>query len=207
MARGNFAQKTGFGAHHVGQRLARFGVLTENHKIHRVPAAQRHADLAVGLEAANARAVARTRVNDHVRALPVEHFHARFGEDFEQLVVHWALQITPVHDQFVFVIEHRRRARFFMRLVVVAALAQHIQRQRHALGGIDAVAGRFLQQAPFLRRVAEVLLETGQAGAQLQHAAGVGFGDFFDVMRVARQHPARLVGQGVKVVGQAVFEI
>ena len=61
----------GFGAHHVGERLARLRMRAEHDEIDRVAVVQRDADLAVRLEAADAGAVAGARVDDHVGALPV----------------------------------------------------------------------------------------------------------------------------------------
>ncbi len=56
-----------FGMAHVEQRLPRLGIAEEDHEVDRVSGAQRDADLRVVLEAADARAVAGTRIDDHVR--------------------------------------------------------------------------------------------------------------------------------------------
>ena len=52
----------------VEQRLARLGIAEEDDEVDRVALAQRDADLRIVLEAADAGAVARARVDDHVRA-------------------------------------------------------------------------------------------------------------------------------------------
>ena len=53
------------------------GIRVEDHEVHGVPRAQRDADFGVFLEAADARAVARARVDDHERPLGVVDLDAR----------------------------------------------------------------------------------------------------------------------------------
>ncbi len=72
MEAADFSDEFGFGAHHVGERLARLRHRAEHDEIDRVAVVQGDADLAVGLEAADAGAVAGARVDDHVGPLPVE---------------------------------------------------------------------------------------------------------------------------------------
>jgi hypothetical protein len=53
------------------------GMRAKHEKIHRVAVVQRHADLTVGLEASDAGAVSRTRIDDQIRPLPVAIDEAR----------------------------------------------------------------------------------------------------------------------------------
>ena len=69
MAAGDLPDELRFGARHVGERLARLGMWPEGDEIDRMAGAQRDADLAVRLEAADARAVAGARIDDHVGTL------------------------------------------------------------------------------------------------------------------------------------------
>ena len=56
------------GVAHVEQRLSRLGIREEDDEVDRVACVQRHADLRIVLEAADAGAVAAARVDDHVGA-------------------------------------------------------------------------------------------------------------------------------------------
>ena len=105
----------------------------KTHEIDRMAIVQGDADLAVGLEAADAGAMAGARIDDHIGPLPVVHLDALRRDDLQQHVIARAGQGVPVHRDFVVVDQHRRRAGGFMGDVVVAALAQHVERQHVAL--------------------------------------------------------------------------
>ena len=66
-----------------------------------VAVAERHADLAVGLEAADARAVAGARIDDHVGALPLEDLDAFRRQDFQEHVVGGTRQGLAIEDDLV----------------------------------------------------------------------------------------------------------
>jgi hypothetical protein len=61
--------------------------------------------------------------------------------DAHQRVVGRLRQSAAVEHHFVVEGQHRRLARFFVLQVLVAALAQHVQRQDRALPGVDPVFG------------------------------------------------------------------
>jgi hypothetical protein len=107
--------------------------------------AQRHADLTVELEAADAGAVAGARVDDDIGALPVDRRHVVGRRDAQQAVIAGAVEVAPVHRDLMVVDQHRRAV---LRLVLqkdVAALAERVERQRPALDEIGRVGrGRFL---------------------------------------------------------------
>ena len=60
----------------------------------------RHADLAVGLEAADSRAVARTRIDHHERTALVINLHAAWRRNAHQRVIDRPLKRSAVDDQF-----------------------------------------------------------------------------------------------------------
>ncbi len=146
----DFANESRLGAHHIGDGLTGLGLGPEGHEIDRVTTAQGDADLAVGLEAANAGAVAGARVDDHVGPFPVQNLDTLRRNDFEQHVIDRRREIAPVHHRLVVVNEHRRRARRFMRDVVIAALAQNIERQDGAFDGVTGVFFRVMREFALL---------------------------------------------------------
>ncbi len=56
-------------AHDVGERLAGLGMRPEDHEIDGMAVAERHPDLTVALEGADACAVPGARIDDHIGAL------------------------------------------------------------------------------------------------------------------------------------------
>ena len=181
----DLAQELGLGAHHIGQGLARFGMLAEDDEVDRVAAAQCNADLAVGLEAADAGAVARARIDDHVGALPVQRLAAVWTHDLEQLVVGRTIEMACVEHQFIVVVEHRRSAGLLVGTVVVGALAQHVDGQRAALRRIDQVLPGLCGQAALLQAPGELLLGLDRAAQELDRARGMLTDDLLRVGRAA----------------------
>src|SRR4029453_16183833 len=100
---------------------------------------QSDADLGVFLEAADARAVAGARVDDHERPLLVVDLYARGRNDAHQRVIRRPLVGPRIRDRFVFVLEHRRLARGLVRKPLVAPLAQRVPVQHRALRGVERV--------------------------------------------------------------------
>ncbi|MCY1218642.1 hypothetical protein D9M72_305910 [compost metagenome] len=139
-------EEVGLGARHRFNRLPRAGLLEEGDEIARMPGAQRDADLAVGLEATDAGAVARARVNHHEGALGRVGRAVGRRHDAQQRVVDGFGQFAAVGQQFLLEHEHRRHALALMLGGLVAALAQDVEQQHGALPGVGEV---------FQRRLAE----------------------------------------------------
>ena len=146
MAARDLLHELRLGAHHVGERLPRFGMRPEGDEIDRVAVGKRDADLAVRLEPADARAMPRARIDDHVGPLPVEHLDARGRRDAQKHIIDRPLQRPPVDDRLVIVDENRRRAGRLMRGVVLGSLAQRVDRQRRPLRGVSPVIEQLLDQ-------------------------------------------------------------
>ncbi len=128
------------GSADIEQRLARLRHREEDDEVDRMALAQRHADLRIVLEAADARSVTRARVDDHVRAALRVDRDAGRRHDLHQRVVDGALERAAVEHHLEVEIQHRRQpgARVFE--VLVAALAHRIQEKDAALHGVDRVA-------------------------------------------------------------------
>ena len=185
----------------MDQGLTNFRVLSKNHKIHRMAGTQRHTDLAVGLEAANASTMSGTRVDDHVGAFGVHHQHTGGRQDAQQLVIDRVLQTASVHDHLISVIQHRRCAGLFMALVVVAALAQHIHGQRKALRRIQPVIGRLLQAAAAAHGGQNRLLRQGQLLGKFEAALHLSFGNLLAVVGGAGKQSIGLPGLRLQICG------
>ncbi len=106
--------------------------------------AHRHAEFAVGLEAADARAVAGARVDHHERAFLRVDDHPCRRLDPHQPVIDRPREGAAVQHQFVLETEDVRHRLGFLRVVLVAALAQHVPEQNGALPAIDPVIHRLL---------------------------------------------------------------
>ena len=123
----------------IEQRLSRFGIREEDDEVHRMAAAQRDPDLGIVLEAADTRAVAAARVDDHVRAAPRVHRHALRRNDTQQRVVDRTLERAPVHDHLVVEVQDRRQSLPFVLDEDVAALAQRVPQEDRALCEVHGV--------------------------------------------------------------------
>ena len=127
------------GVAHVEQRLSRLGIREEDDEVHGMAFVQRHADLRIVLEAADAGTVAAARVDDHVRAALGIDRHALRRNDAQQRVVDRTLERAPVHHDLVVEAQHRRQSLPLVLDEVVAALAQRVPEQDGALREVDAV--------------------------------------------------------------------
>ena len=119
--------------------LLRLRLREEDHEIDRVAVAQRHADLRVVLEPADAGAVPGARVDDDVRAALRIDRHALRRDDAHQRVVDRALERPPVDHHLVVEVQHRRQPLPRALDEVVAALAQRVPEQDRPLSEVHRV--------------------------------------------------------------------
>jgi hypothetical protein len=156
-----------FRAHDVGKRLAGLRLRAEDDEIDGMAVAQRDADLAVGLEAADARAVAGARIDDHVGPLPVHHLDAVRRKDLQQHLVCRPRQRLAVHGDFVIVDEHRRRAGRFVRDVLLGPLAQNVESEREALRRVGRIGLRVFGETALLLRFRQPTLRFGRVRPEI----------------------------------------
>lgn len=140
-----FFEEGRLGADHVLGGLPRDGVGQEADEIARMAEGQRYADLAFGLEAADARAVAGARINDDEGALVRIGRHLG-GKDAHQPVVDRARKLCAVHHHLEGKVQHMRRRLFDMGAILVAPRAPHIGIEDRALCRVDGVVPGLLDQ-------------------------------------------------------------
>ena len=142
------AEEGALGRGDVEDGLARLRIAEEDDEVDGVAAPERHADLAVALEAADARAVAGARVDDDEGAeLGIGRRGALRHLDAHQGVVHRPRQVPAVHHHVPLEEQDRRAALLLMRDEGVAGLAHHVPEQDRALPRIHRVLHRAVQQA------------------------------------------------------------
>jgi hypothetical protein len=134
------AQELDLGTRHRLDRLPRQRLGIEHHEVARVAGAQRDADLAVHLEAADARSVAGTRIDDDEGAPALVGGRVALRRhDPRERIAGRTVERATVDDHLVIEHQHRRVTRLRVLQVDVAALAQHVQRQHRPLPAVDQV--------------------------------------------------------------------
>ena len=145
----------------VDQRLARLRLRIEDDEIDRMACAQRDADLRIVLEAADSRAVARARIDDHVGTLLGIHGHALRRHDAHQRIVDRPRERATVEHRFVLEMQQRQLAGALALDECIAALAQRVPEQHRALREIDAIGNRRLPQRERARRAGSATPSAG----------------------------------------------
>jgi hypothetical protein len=102
------------------------------------------ADLAVGLEASNTRAVSGPRVNDDERAAGLVNPDALWWDDPRQEVIDGTLERAAVQDQFRTIAEDVRHGLGDVFVVLIATLSHHVCEKHSALRGV----GHIFQRLP-----------------------------------------------------------
>ena len=103
------------------------GLRQEADEIDRVAGAQRHADFAVGLHAADSGTVPGARVDDDDRRLRRIDRHVRRRDDAHEQVIDRPIQLPAVEHDFGLEAQHMRRLLRRLRDVNVAALVQRLE--------------------------------------------------------------------------------
>ena len=107
-----------------------------------MPRLERHADLAVGLEAADARAMPGARVDDDERPPRRIKLDGRRRDHFHEAVVDRTIKRPAVDEELDLIVEHVRSGLGQVLAVLVAALAHHVPEQNATLRGIHHVLHR-----------------------------------------------------------------
>src|SRR5262249_25417012 len=139
MERGGLLEKNRLGARDILDGLAGHGIRQEADEIAGMPGLECHADFAVGLEAADAGAVAGARVDDDERPARRVGLEPRRRNPLQEAVVARPLERPAVDEQLPLVVEYvwNRLGEVFA--ILVAALAHDVPEQHAALRGIDDV--------------------------------------------------------------------
>jgi hypothetical protein len=132
-------QEHRFGTRNIFDGLAGHWLGQEANEIARMTCFERHADLAVGLEPANAGAMARARIDDHKGASVRINCHPFGRDDAHKRVIHRSVQRSPIDDQLRLVTQHVWSGFGEMLAILVAALAHHVPEQDRALARVDHV--------------------------------------------------------------------
>ena len=146
MKRDHAFEKSGLGARDILDRLPGHGIGQEADEVAGMARLQGHADLALRLEAANARPVAGARIDDDERTLAFVDLDAVGRHDADQNVVHGPRQLAPVHDEFAAEFQHVRRSLCGMLPIALAALLQDVQEKNPALARIEPISPRVVSQ-------------------------------------------------------------
>ena len=139
MKRNDFLQEHRFGAGDIFDGLTGHGIGREADEVAGVPCFHGNADFAVGLEAADARTMAGTRIHHHEWPARGIDLNSRRRNNAHQQVIHRPLQRPAVHHQLGLIVEDMRNLFGEMVAILVAALAHHVAEQDTALGRIRHV--------------------------------------------------------------------
>ena len=146
MQRDHPFEKHRLGTRNILDRLTRHRFGKETNEIAGVTRLHGDADLAVGLEAANAGTVARARIDDDKRPSRRIDLDARGRHNPHQGVVDRPIKAAAVDDKFGFVVEDVRNSLRLVFAILIAALPHHVQKQHASLRGIDEIVHRRTEQ-------------------------------------------------------------
>src|SRR5215471_469108 len=107
-----------------------------------MPCPQRDANLTFRLEPADAGSVARPRIDDDERSSGLDQLDPARRGYANQGVIHGPGQLAPVHDEAALKAEDVRRSLRGMLAIARAALGQHVNKERPALGRINPIVDR-----------------------------------------------------------------
>src|SRR5262249_56782246 len=119
-----FREKCALAPSHILDRLAGHGFGEKAYKITGMPSVKRHADFAIGLEAANTRAVPGTWIDDNERSAPRVNLNRPRRDDAGQDVIDPAVERPAVDNKLYLVLKHVRRRLGQMFRIMIATLAQ-----------------------------------------------------------------------------------
>ncbi len=136
-----------FGARDVLDGLAGEGIRQKADEVARMTGLERDADLAVGLEPTDARAVARAGIDDHEGPTVLVDLDPLRRHDPDERVVHRALEPPAIDDQLHLVVEDIRRGLGEARPIGIAALTHDVPKQYRPLGGVRHVVDAWRKSA------------------------------------------------------------
>ena len=141
MASDDFLEKHRFGACDVLDGLSGHRLGQEADEIAGMAGSHRHADLAVGLEAADAGAVPGTRIDDHERPRGLTNLDSCRRHDPNEGIIDRTLQRAAIDQKLACEFEHMGSGLGGVLAIGIAALPQHIQQKYPALGRVHGIFG------------------------------------------------------------------
>jgi hypothetical protein len=155
MQRDHPFQECGLCVGDVLNGLPRDGIGQESNEVAGVPRLEGDPDLAIRLEAADARTMARARIDNDERALAWVDFHAVRRQHADKAIVHRLRQSAAVHDELMPELEDVGRGLGGMLLVARTALPQDVPEQDAPLAGVSPISPRVppLIDSPFRDRL------------------------------------------------------
>ena len=138
-ALGDLLQKDRLGATDVFDRLPRNRLRQEADEVDRVTCAERHADFALGLHAADPGTVPGARVDDDDRRFRRIDRHVRRRNDANEQVIDRSLQRPAVEHDFGGKAQHVRRLLGGLRKLDGAPLVEGLENQHAALPGVGPI--------------------------------------------------------------------
>src|SRR5690606_21126157 len=128
----------------IADRLAGDRVWQKTDEIAGVSGLERRADLAIGLETANTGPVAGPRIDDYERTLSLIYLGFFWRFDPHKHIIHRALKVAPVHDEFAVEFQHMGCNFCCVFTVAIATLLQGIKKKDAPLPCVEPV-GRGIQ--------------------------------------------------------------
>ena len=142
MQRDDLLEEDRLSARDVLEGLAWHGLGQESDEIAGMPGLESDADLAVGLEPADARAMPRSRIDHHEGAARRIDCDALGRDNPHEDIVDRPIEGAAVDNDLRRIVEHVRRGLGEMLAILVAALAHHVHEQEAALRGVDHILHR-----------------------------------------------------------------
>src|SRR6266487_538392 len=107
-----------------------------------MPGLERDANLAIGLEAANARAMPCARVDNDEGAESQIEFDALRRNDARERIIHRPIELPTVQYELDIIVKHVRGSFLLMLAILLAALVHYVPEQDATLSRIDDVLDR-----------------------------------------------------------------
>src|SRR5262245_7894707 len=127
------------GARDVLDCLTGNGLGQEADEVARMPGFERNANLAVGLEPADSRAVTCARIDDHKRPERRVELYAPRWDDPHQAVIDRPIQLPTVDNELNLVMKHMGDSLLEVLAILKPALSHDVPEQDGSLCGVDHV--------------------------------------------------------------------
>src|SRR5215510_13291400 len=135
-------EKYGLCVRYILDSLTRHGFGQEADEVARMARPERYADFAVGLESPDAGAMPGARVDNNKRTTRRVKLNRRGRDDPGKGIIDRSRQCPSVDDELRLIVQDVRRGLGQMLVILIAALAHHVEEQHATLRGIDQIFER-----------------------------------------------------------------